>query len=190
MFNIFENPWLLALIAILLVPVISFFRQPWPEKHGRRLLLMPAALLAVAIGLDFLVKTDREKIDTAINQCITAAVNNNIVLIEAVVSEDYSDDVHKSKGALLSTCRSVFATYGIKKISIRSKQIRLADKYATANLHFVVHLEPRTTYTAAGTIVFAKMKVSFTKNHTRKWFVNRADILSINNQPMNWNSIR
>jgi len=190
MLNIFENPWLLALIAILLVPVISFFRQPWPDKHGRRLLLMPAVLLVSAIGLDFLVKTDREKIDSIINQCITAAVKNNIALIEDVVSEDYSDDVHKSQKAVLSSCRSIFATYGIKKISIRSKQIRLTTPNAAANLHFVVHLEPRTTYTAASTIVFVDMKVGFTKKTDRKWCVNRADILSINNQPMNWNSIR
>ena len=119
MFNIFENPWLLALVAILLVPVLSFFRQPWPNKKSRLFWLIPLALFATAPILDFLVKTDREKIDYIINQSIAAAVTNDISLIDAIVSEGYSDDKHKSKGALLSTCRSAFATYSIKKINKR-----------------------------------------------------------------------
>ena len=190
MFNIFDNPWLLTIVAILLVPILSFLRQPWPDKHQRWILFVPLLLFMSAFGLDFLVKTDREKIDLIINQSITAAVTNNTALIEAVVSEDYSDDVHKSKRALLSTCRSVFATYSIKKINKRSKQINIVRSDATANLHYVVHLNPRSTYATAGTIVFVKMEISFVKSPTRKWYVKTADIISINNQPMNWNSIR
>ena len=189
MFNIFQNPWLLTIVAILLVPLLSFLRQPWPDKHQRWILIIPLVLFLAAIGLDFLVKTDREKIDYIINQSITAAVTNNTTLIENVISEDYSDDVHKSKNALLSTCRSIFATYSIKKINKRSKQIRIIRTDAIADLHYIVHLNPRSTYAAAGTIVFVKMKIGFTKNQDRQWHINRADIISINNQPMNWNAI-
>lgn len=189
MFNIFENPWLLALIAIFLVPVLSFLRQPWPDKHQHWILLIPLILFLGAIGLDFLVKTDREKIDHIINQSITAAVTNNTALIETAVSEDYSDDVHKSKRALLSTCRNVFATYSIKKIKKRSKQIRIVPPDGTADIHYIVHLNPKSTYAAAGTIVFVKVKIGFTKNQDRQWYISRADIISINNQPMNWNAI-
>jgi hypothetical protein len=190
MFSFFENPWFLTITAILLVPIISLFRQPWGDKQNRKILLIPIALFLLAMGLDFLVETDREMIDSLITQSKTAAVTNDITLVDAIVSEDYSDDVHKSKKSLIASCRSIFATYGIEKIRNRSKQINITSPNATVTLQVVVHLMPRSTYNTAGTIVFVKMKLEFEKTTARKWLLKRADIISINNQPMNWNDIR
>ena len=153
-------------------------------------MLIPIALILAALILDFFVKTDREKINSAINQSTKAAVLNDVTLIDAVVSQEYQDQVHSSKKQLLSTCRSIFATYGIKKIRNRSKQITLSSQNASVNLHIVVHLEPRSTYAAAGTIVFVQLKINFIKTLSKQWLVRSADIISINNQPMNWNEIR
>ena len=128
MFNPFENPWLLLLVGILLVPILAFIRQPWQNKQKPYHMLIPIAFIAAAIVLDFCVKTDREKIDSAVNQSIKAAVLNDVTLIDAVVSQEYTDQIHSSKRQFLSTCRSVFATYGIKKIRKRSKQITLSPQ--------------------------------------------------------------
>ncbi|MHC4239449.1 MAG: hypothetical protein ACYSUC_06790, partial [Planctomycetota bacterium] len=62
MLNIFQQPWTILLVAVITSLAISIYRWLFPEKSRRWQLLVPLVIALAGFALDFLVKTDLEKI--------------------------------------------------------------------------------------------------------------------------------
>ena len=73
MTNIFQTPWLLLSISLVLLIVVTVVRQNSPEKTLWWLLLLPLILGVVAFGLDYFIKTDYEKVKHTI-KCTRNAI--------------------------------------------------------------------------------------------------------------------
>ncbi|MHC4743323.1 MAG: hypothetical protein ACYS8Z_15515, partial [Planctomycetota bacterium] len=61
MTNIFEQPYTLIGLSIIVLFGVFTYRSVFPEKCNRKQWLIPLSVVALAFGLDFAVKTDREK---------------------------------------------------------------------------------------------------------------------------------
>ncbi|TRZ52496.1 MAG: hypothetical protein D4S01_02820, partial [Dehalococcoidia bacterium] len=61
-FNVFETPWLLLAVAVFLFLVIQII-YVFSDKWRFWLITLPILTASMAIGLDYFVKTDLEKIN-------------------------------------------------------------------------------------------------------------------------------
>ena len=63
MWNFFEQPWTLLGAAVIVLLGVLTFRIVWPEKRAWWQWLLPVGIAVLAVGLDWAVATDYEKID-------------------------------------------------------------------------------------------------------------------------------
>lgn len=189
MLNIFETFWPLLVTAIVLWLVITMIRISLPDKRRWWQLLLPVIVAAAAFGCDLLVKTDPEKIDAAIKTLITATVDRDIEQIAGAVSPDYSGKIYRSKAGLMAFCRRMLSQPLARKISIRNKQDVINSPDATVTLRVIVRLHEQNIYMPATSLVSAKVNIHFKKTSEKDWLVTSADLISVGNQPVNWNDL-
>lgn len=185
-FNIFETPWLIIIIAVLswvVITLVSMFRGMQKNYHK---LLIPLLLGAVAFPVDLLVKTDYEKIDHAIKVLTASAINMTPENIEPFISENYSDIKHKSKSRLLIFYKSTFSEPNIQKVNRSYFNIAVDENKATCQMNLVIRLNPESPYAAFANIMSVEINAFFAKNKDKQWLLTGSELISVNNTPMSW----
>ncbi len=189
MWNVFENVWVLLSAAGITLVVVSMLRMDHPE-WGYKPLLIPLAIAALAVGLDAGFKSDTEYIHYIIAESKKAAGANNVQGILKFISPDYSDRYHENKAELEVLMKHYLDKADIEKIKTQSHRITELNKTnAKSEMNIVVHLSSDSQYAAAGSLVFVGLQFEFEKIK-KKWMINRVELVSVNNDPMSWNSIR
>jgi hypothetical protein len=193
MFNVFEKPWGLLTLAVVVLLILLMVRRILPEKHRWWQLLLPALLAVAAFGLDRLVQTDLEKINAVIDIAVKAAEQENPDALEPIISEDYSDQYHETKKALILHFGRTFSEPLIEKNIKRILQIELSPSKTTAEATFTVRVVfDKRSYVYQQTykqIMLAKVKVHLQKEQD-KWLINQADLLELDRQPFDWQHVR
>jgi hypothetical protein len=185
MFNIFEQPWTVLIIAVIaLIVMLLAAKKSWWQ------LVVPLLFVAAAFGLDFLVQTDREKIEAVIRTAVKAVEQEDCSAIEAIISADYRDSYHASKAALMYHCRSRLAEPVVEKNIKRTISVEISPP--TATVIFTV----RTLFDKNSYIyqefkreMFTKLRLEFQKQ-AQDWLICRAEILALDRQPAGWRDIR
>ncbi len=188
MWNVFESYWLLLTIAGIALIVVSMLRMDHPE-WGRKPLLIPLVLAALAFGLDAGFKSDSEYLRYIVTTAKNAAADNDVRTMMQFISPNYSDVRHKSRNHLDSSMKYYLGKAAIEKIKTQSHVLTLDSKTAASSeWNFVLHLDQDSQYSAAGQIVFIGMKFEFEKIG-KKWFIKRAELISVNGDRMGWGSV-
>jgi hypothetical protein len=187
MWNFFENCWLLLTLAGIALVVASVIRQEKPE-WGYIPLLVPMLLAALAFGLDTAFTTDYEAVSEIVPACKRAAVAADPGGIMKFISPNFTDRNHKNKAAFNRRVRSTITGSSIKKIRTQSHTISIEGSQAQSELSVAVHLNTNSQYAAYGTFFLVEMKFEYEKI-AEKWHIQRMDLTSVNNQPMNWRDV-
>jgi hypothetical protein len=191
MFDFFEQPYTLIGTAILLLFGIFTFRSVLPEKKHWWQLLLPVIVAVAAFGLDLLVKTDLEKINSTINTVIKAVEEENCNAIEAMIAEHYQDSYHGTKMHLMRHCRKRLTPSLVEKNKKRASLVELSPPNATATLFMLTTFEKNSSISVNyKSFLFSKIELHFQKQQNKTWLINRAEILELDKQPANWNDIR
>lgn len=176
-------------IAALLISAIA--HVVFTDKRHLRHWLAPIALAALAVGLDFIVKTDLEKINTVINTTLKAVEQENPDAIEKIIVQDYRDSYHNNKAALMAHCRRFLREPLVKKNKTWPPKIEIQSPNATVTLKVTTHFEPRSRYYREfTTFVVSKVELYLQKQPDKKWLISRAEVREVNNQPVHWSDIR
>jgi len=192
MFNIFEQYWTLLIVAIIALPVMLMVRSMFPEKRHWWQLALPAFLAVAAFGLDWLGKTDLEKINALIKAGITAAEEENCDGIDAIISQNYSDSYHTTKESLMAHCRRILLPPLVEKNSKRSLLIEISPPKAAATLIVLTKFDEKSyVYQSySKPLLLTKMKLTLQKGPDKQWLINRTEILELDRQPVNWKDVR
>lgn len=191
MFNIFEQPWTLLVVAILTLPVLLMLRRIFPEKRHWWQLLLPPFLAVAAFGLDLLVQTDLEKITTLINTGIKAVEEENPAAIEAIISENYRDSYHNTKVDLMHYCRLMLSQPLVEKNKKLALVIEISPPTATATLTVRTAFDERSyVYRDFKQSILIKIELHLQKEPDKSWLINRSEILEIDRQPVKWKDVR
>lgn len=191
MFNVFESPLLLSLTAVVSVIVIWVMRVARPDKIGWRYSMIPILIMAAAFSLDFFVKTDREKINSALNIAIKAFTLKQIEPISEIVAADYSDPANSSKMMILAYCKALFEIAPVEKISLLSKNLKINGSKAVLTSDAMVKFAPESEITKMGqSLMLVKFRLYFRKTAQKQWLVHSSNILEIDRKAVNWGQVR
>ena len=191
MFNFFEQPWTLVGAAVLLLFGILTFRSVLPGKKHWWQLLLPVLVTVAAFGMDVLVQTDLEKINSTINTVIKAVEEENCNAIEAMIAENYRDSYHNTKRHLLTHCRKRLTPSLVEKNKKRASLVELSPPNATATLFMLTTFDKNSSISVNyKSFLFSKIELCLQKQLDKTWLINRSEILELDRQPANWNDIR
>ena len=89
----------------------------------------------------------------------------------------------------MAFCGDLLSERFAEKIKKQQEKITILAPEATAELLVRLHLSPQNTYAAMGTLMYVKIKLYFTKTTHGNWLISGTEIVSVNNQTLNWNSV-
>ena len=191
MFDFFEQPWTLIGAAVLILFGIFTFRSVFPEKRRWWQLLVPLVVVGIAFGLDAIVQTDLEKINTVIDTGIKAVKEEDLRAVERIVSERYSDSYHRSKRRLLDHFNQVLSEPLIANHKQTGRLIDIKGSQATVILFTTVTFEKNSRIAQNFTsFLMTKTKLALEKQPDDQWLLKRIEVLELNRQPANWGHIR
>lgn len=190
MFDIFEQPWTLLTVAIIVLLVMLTVRKIFPEKRQWWQLLISAIIAVAAFGLDFLVKTDLEKINALIRTGIKAAEEEKADAIDAIISANYSDSYHNTKKDLMHYCRAMLSEPLVEKNKKHALIIEISPPTATATLTVLTKFDKESFIYQNLRTLLTKIQLDLQKQPDKRWLINQAEILELNRQPVNWGHIR
>ena len=191
MFNFFEQPYTLIGAAVLVLFGIFTFRSVLPEKRRWWQLLLPIIVVVAAFGMDVLVQTDLEKINSTINTVIKAVEEENCNAIEAMITENYQDSFHDTKRHLLTHCRQRLTPSLIVKNKKTASLVELSPPRATATLFMLTTFDKNSAISVNyKSFLFSKIELRLQKQQDKTWLINRAEILELDKQSAKWKDIR
>ena len=191
MFDLFEQPWTLVGAAVLVLFGMLTFRSVLPEKRRWWQLAVPAFIVAAAFATDLLVQTDREKIHALLKKGMKAVEQEDPNALAAIISADYYDSYHNSKEELMAHTWRQMERSGIQKIKKNSALIQVSPPQATANIIVLVRFE-QDSYIAQNykPWLLIKIRINFQKQPDKSWLINRAEVLEVDKQPVQWRQVK
>ncbi len=191
MLDIFEQPWTLLGASVLVLFGMLTFRSFFPEKRRWWQLLVPVFLIAAAFGMDMLVQTDTEKINSVIKATINAVEQEDYSAIKAVIANNYSDSYHSTKKHFIDHCRRELSKPLVDKGKKTGLLINISDSNATAIL-FAAIIFDKNSYISQNykSFLLVKARLSLRKQPDKRWLISRIEILELDRHPTSWKGIR
>lgn len=186
MYNIFQQPWLLLAVSFVLLVVVYIIRTSYPEKQKTWHLMIPVFTIILAFGLDYLVKTDHEKVKTVLEDIVTATMNRDLNTIDKLMAEDYSDRYHPTKQSIMGICKIVVKLHNIKSMTITSHDIAVEGQKANAEMLVRLRMDASSTAIPAPEWNYAKVKLILNKKSDQSWQIKSTQLVEVNKNPVSW----
>lgn len=190
MFNIFQQPWTILVIAFITLDAIWFAGMFKTEKIKKWIWLTPLLIALLGFAIDFLIKTDREKINILINSVIKATQEENIPAIDAIIANDYHDSAHQTKRDLMRYCKRMLSAPFIEKNTKMGATLEITPPTAKATLTVMTRFDPNSfVYQNNIRIMIVKVELFMQKQPDKSWLIQQTELLEINKQPMTWRQV-
>jgi hypothetical protein len=189
MTNVCEQPWLLLIVAgvVLLLVLVYFWLAPQNRKWWHW--LPPAIIALSAFGIDFLVQTDAEKVEIVIAKASRAAQNEDVDAIGRLISPDYHDSFNESKEALMRRLEAQLSDPVIEKNVLRILSLTVNPPDANAVFTVRVVFDPKGPISDFQKQMLFKFDAYFIKQ-ADDWFFRRVELLEIDMHPLDWRQIQ
>ncbi len=187
--NLYEDPWLMLIVGIVVLIIGVWIRNTVSEKKGLWLILAGVLSAAGGFGLDYAVATDYEQVQTVIYTCRDATIARDIRMITPLISPSYQDPVHFNRDVFIANIDNVFKTAAISKIKFQEMTVNLFGAAGRVAIKAAVFLDPNSSYAAAGGLFFVEMSVDLRKDN-HQWKIAGAEVETINNDRVNWKAVQ
>ena len=190
MFNFFEQPWTLLGASILVLFGVLTFRSVWAQKRHWWQLLIPLVLAGAAVGLDFFVATDLEKIHVVAKTLLRAVESEDCETLADLIASDYQDSRHRDKASLMIHCHRELDGPTIQVLKKKGHAVELSGTQATMKLSLFARLEKNSRWARQyKEVALVRIQLSLTRRPEGRWLVNRAEILEVDGFPVSWRGI-
>lgn len=186
MSNIFEQPWILLAVAFVLLVVVYIIRTSYYEKSKWWHLLIPVFACVAAFGVDYLVKTDHEKVKEVLESVIDATMAKDVDAIAPLIAEDYRDRYHPTKQFIMMTCRHMISRHKFQSIVMTYDAITIKGEIADAEILVRLRIDPENMSMPAPEFNFAKLNLTLKKKPDASWVIKSTELVEINKTPVNW----
>lgn len=191
MYNIFEQPWTLLIVAAAVLVLVFIFRVVKPEKRSWRQFMIPLFIAVLAFAVDLFVQTDLEHINSVLKSCINASVNEKPEAIDAFIASDYNDSLHLDKNELMIYLRAILSEPAIERFVKLDQTVELSGSNATVILKgFLFFDEKGRFYKELKPTMAMTLELGLKKYPAATWQISRGEILEIDKQPIHWKNIQ
>jgi hypothetical protein len=190
MYNIFEKPWTLLIVAVVVLLIIYIIRVFKPGKRQWWHLFIPIMIAISAFAIDTFVETDLENINSIIKSCIKASRNEDADTIDTFIASDYHDSQHQSKQEIMIYCKAIFSEPAVERFVKLNQSIELSSSNATVLIKGFLFFDKESRfYKELKPAMTIKLELGLKKYSNKKWQINRAEILEIDEQTIDWDSL-
>lgn len=191
MFNIFEQPWTLSAVAVIVLCAVLLIWRKFPGKRHWWQLVLPVLIGVAAFGFERLVETDYEKISDLIHVGAKAIKQQDCDTIESIISADYRDSSHNSKARLMIYCRVLLSEPLVKKNIVTISSADTSGTTATVKMTMRSFFDPKSfAYQNFNPRMHTKMELNLEKQADGRWLIRRVEVLEINGHSMRWKDIK
>jgi hypothetical protein len=185
MTNIYEQPWLLLIVACAAGLIVFTIGRLRPQRQKWWFWLLPVIIALAAFAFDYFIETDSEQVRDVIAGAVKAVEKGKTDVLEPLISEDYRDSFHASKQSLMYHSRAWLEERVIKENVYRVISLDVNSPEATAVFTVRVVLDPRGPIYEYVKMMFFKIRADFRKE-VGKWRFIRVEIL----EPSDWQNIQ
>lgn len=182
--NILEQPWTLAVIGLLAELAVLIGARFWPLKVRRKHLLIGPILIVLGLGLDYLVATDREKIEVVIATVVKATEEENAEQIIECIGPTYHGRLEDSRELFAHFCRQLFSQPQIQKNRVLDQQLQLDETKATVRITALSQLDERSQWAQWLLRANTVWEVRFEKQPDKSWLIVWIDLVELNGERM------
>lgn len=184
--NIFEQPWVLVAVGFWLTLAVWIASRFWPLKFTRKHLLIGPIVIALAFAVDYLVVTDREKIETIMDTIVKATEEERAEDIVQYIAGDYRDSFHHSGEAFNAFCRQIFSKPQIEKHGFRSQQLDIQKSRATVWITIYTWFDERSQWIKAMPVAKTVWRLELSKQQDKSWLIDSIELVELNDQEVDW----
>jgi hypothetical protein len=152
--------------------------------------MIPVFLAIAAFGIDFLVQTDLEKINSIIQIGMKAVEEEDPNTLETLVSPSYHDSIHNTKQDLMIYCRILLSEPLVAKNIKTDSLIEISPPTAIVILVVFTEFDQQSYMYQYKHFQLTKAKLYFQKELDGKWLINQIEILEIDKKPFEWDYLR
>jgi len=186
MLNIFDQPWTLAVIGVWLELAVLIGARFWPLRFSRKHLLIAPAMIGLAFAVDYLVVTDREKVETVMATVVKASQQEQAEDIIKCISPDYRDRLHSSREAFSWFCRQIFSQPQIEKNWVRNQQLELQKFRATVRITVYTWMDERSPWYQGMPVAKTVWRLELSKQPDKSWLISNIELIELNDEPTDW----
>lgn len=186
MLKIFDQPWTLAAIGAWLILAVWIAARFWPLKFTRKHLLIGPALIVLALALDYIVVTDKEKIETIMDTVVQATQAEQAEDIIKFIAPEYRDSFHTSAESFAWFCRQIFSQPQIEKNWITDQRLELAESKSTVWITAVTRLDERNQWTPGLSVIKTAWRLDFSKQSDKSWLIDTIEFIELSDQEVDW----
>jgi hypothetical protein len=189
--SVFEQPWLLLILALVAFLVVGTWRAVVPEKNRWWQWCIPLGLALLGLGLDAAVATDHEQVTALSRNLIKTVAAEDIEGLDRLIAADYRDSLHRDREALLRHVTSGLSHSPVSKITKISGGIEsLGSTQASVTMETIVLFAKESRIASIYRAqVFVNLRLRMAKSPGGAWLLERIDLLEVDRQPMNWGQI-
>ena len=184
--NIFEQPWTLIVIGLSAELAVLIGARFWPLKIRRKHLLIGPILIVLALGLDYFLTTDTEKIEAVIATVVKAAEEENAEQIIACIGPTYHGRLQDSRELFAHFCRQLFSQPQIEKNWLRELQLQLDKTKATVHITVLTQIDRRSPWAQWLLVAKTVWEIRFEKQPDKTWLIVWIDFLELNDDRLDW----
>ncbi|MDH7598437.1 MAG: hypothetical protein QHH07_02210 [Sedimentisphaerales bacterium] len=190
MWNVFETPYLLLILAVFVHMAVLVFRAIRPDKQRPWQWAIPLAVVCLAFGMDLAVATDREQINALLNKAVKAAEREDVTTIADILAEDYSDSLHPSKDQLLRHARMAFASSPLAKLTSLGKGIgELGRQRSMVAISVMANFEPNSLVAQNYKPVVLAVAQLVLAKHRGRWLIRSIELTEVDKNPVGWSQV-
>jgi hypothetical protein len=189
MWNVTEAPWLGLILAGVAFSVVMMIRQAAPDKRNWKQLAIPLLILAISLGLDYFIRTDREKIEGVFRQARRMAVKKDFSDFNRIFSPQYQDSRNRTREELRQFCEESLSMSSLSSVRVRSQELDIRGTEATGDIRLRVWLHYRGEELEVQTPYWVRLRGEFARQPDGEWRIISTEIVSVNDDPMGWREI-
>ncbi len=152
---------------------------------------IPVLIAVLGFGLDLLVASNTERIDSLIETMINSIQEEKPRQFERIVSDDYADSVHSSKDSFMQYVNARLSKPVVENAyeAILTRELSARRAEIVMTIRFVFDKEGEV-YQSFTRLILAKINLDLVKEKDGRWLIERIEILELNKQPTRWRDIR
>lgn len=187
MWNFLEQPWTLLGAAVLVLLGVLTFRSVWDDKRRPWQWLLPAGVAALALGLEFGVTTDREKIQHIIRAGLRAVEAEDCAAVGRLIADDYQDSYHQNRESLLTRCRARLRPPAVQRVHRVGTDLQVTAPSATVALTVLFTFDRDSFWAQAyKQNALISVQVSLRRQGDKSWRIQRIEIREVDKMPASW----